>query len=98
MNFDVLQYESGPITNDPHPMYSITHTKILPPPTLHCKALKGVPCQVGKTSYWRSFALNLENGGCGETKRICGAKAFPSPNPPYYTFEPASKADLIKFL
>ena len=98
MEYDVVDYHSVPITNDAHAMYNITHTKILPPPVMHCKALKGVPCEAGKTSYWRSFALNMENGGCGETKKICGATPFPSPNSPYYVMEPAHRDDIIKFL
>ena len=78
--------------------YTITHTKWFDPPVTNCKYIKSIPCPTGKTSYWRGFATDLKDGGCGEPKKICGASNFPKLGPPRYIVEPATKAELIKFL
>ena len=75
--------------------FSITHTNWLDPPAVTCKYLKSLPCPTGKTSYWRSFATDLKDGGCGDPKKLCGASDFK--RPPYYVVEPAPRSDLIKF-
>ena len=82
----------------PNPSYHITHVDNVLPPTIQCKAVRGLPCPPMKTSYWRSFAVDLKDGGCGEPKRICGASDMPSLGPPRYAVEPVNVRDLIKFL
>ena len=77
--------------------YNITHTDWRDDPAMHCKYLKGLPCPASKSSYWRSFATDLNNGGCGEPKRVCGASPFPKMGMPHYQVQPAAKSDLIKF-
>ena len=87
------------ISSQNHPNhYTFTHTKWFNPPVTNCKYVKSIPCPNGKTSYWRGFATDLKEGGCGEPKKICGASKFPKLGPPRYVVEPATKADLIKFL
>ena len=78
--------------------YTITQTKYFNPPVTNCKYIKSLPCPTGKTSYWRSFATNLKDGGCGEPKKICGASDLPKLGPPRFVVEPATRNDLIKFL
>ena len=78
--------------------YTFSHTKWFDPPVSSCKYIKSIPCPTGKTSYWRGFATDLRDGGCGEPKKICGASNFPKLGPPRFVVEPVSKADLIKFL
>ena len=79
-------------------MYHILHTKYVDPPVTHCHSVKGTPCPVGKTSYWRNFAVDLKEGGCGEPKKICGTTQWPEIGPPRYVVEPASRDELLKFL
>ncbi len=78
--------------------YNISHTKWFKPPVVDCKYIKSIPCPTGKTSYWRGFATDLKDGGCGEPKKLCGASALPKLGPPRYVVEPATRSELIKFL
>jgi hypothetical protein len=80
-----------------NPMFYITKTKFVPEPTIKCQYVRGTPCPEGKTSYWRSFGIDVKEGGCGEPKKICGSKPMPTKSPPHYVIEPVRDKELMKF-
>jgi len=86
-------------SDEPHsnPTYYISNTQVATKPVMKCQYVRGFPCPANKTSYWRSFAMNVKDGGCGEPKRICGASRMPSYGPPHYTVEPLLDPKLMKF-
>ena len=79
-------------------IYRLTHSNIIQPPIAECRnPVQGIPCPDHKTSYWRSFATNIQNGGCGSPKKICGG-AIPKPGPPHFVIQPVTSKDaLLKF-
>jgi hypothetical protein len=90
-----VHYDSVSSSSSGPGHYLITHTNWVDHPGVSCKFLKTAPCPAGKTSYWRSFATDLKDGGCGQPKKICGARNFE--RPPHFVVEPANRSDLIKF-
>jgi len=98
MLYDVDKYVHKELIGGDTPFFHFSHMKNLPPPVIKCHATRATTCPAGKTSYWRSFGVNTRPGGCGNPKALCGAEKWPSVGPPHYVVEPATRAELIKFL